>query len=212
MNSTDRPAEGASAERPVPSETSLVLASASPRRLALLAQIGVSPDRVDPADIDETPLKDETARRLALRLAVGKAAAAAARNQGAFVLGADTVVVVGRRILPKAETEQQARRCLALLSGRAHCVLTGVSVISPDGRTASRLSETRLHFKRLTPQEIDAYIASDEWRGKAGGYGVQGRAGAFVLDLSGSYSSVVGLPLYETLALLEGLGWRRPVH
>ena len=188
----------------------LVLASASPRRLDLLAQIGVVPDLIDPADIDETPLRDEAARRLALRLAVGKAEAAAARHTQSYVLGADTVVVVGRRLLPKAETEAEARKCLDLLSGRAHRVLTGVAVVAPGGKTASRLSETRLHFKRMTKAEIDAYIASGEWRGKAGGYGVQGRAAAFVLDLAGSYTGVVGLPLYETLSLLEGLGWRRP--
>jgi septum formation protein len=189
----------------------LVLASASPRRLALLAQVGVTPDLVDPADVDECPRKDETPRRLALRLASDKAAAVAARRPKAFVLAADTVVAVGRRILPKAETEAEARACLGLLSGRAHRVLTGVCVRSPDGRIATRLCETRLHFKRLTPQEIEDYVSSDEWRGKAGGYGVQGRAGAFVLALSGSYTGVVGLPLYETLALLEGLGWRRSV-
>ena len=188
---------------------SLVLASASPRRLDLLAQIGVTPSRVDPADIDETPLRDETARRLALRLAEQKAQATALRHPGVFVLGADTVVAVGRRLLPKAETEDQARCCLALLSGRAHKVLTAVALIAPDGRAASRLSETRLHVKRLTRAEIEAYIASGEWRGKAGGYAIQGRAGAFILDLSGSYSGVVGLPLYETCALLEGLGYLR---
>ena len=186
-----------------------MLASASPRRLDLLRQIGVEPDRVDPADIDETPSPKETPRLLALRLARLKAQAAAARAEGCFVLGADTVVAVGRRVLPKAETESEARACLMLLSGRAHRVLTGVSVIAPDGRLASRLSETKVHFKRLTPRDLDAYVESGEWRGKAGGYAIQGQAGAFVLALQGSYSAVVGLPLYETLALLEGLGWRR---
>jgi septum formation protein len=131
-------------------------------------------------------------------------------HAGAFVIGADTVVAVGRRVLPKAETADEARRCLALLSGRAHRVLTGVAVIAPDGRTAARLSESRLHFKRLTPAEIDRYLAGGEWAGKAGGYAVQGAAGAFVMALQGSYSGVVGLPLYETLSLLEGLGYRRP--
>jgi septum formation protein len=188
----------------------LVLASASPRRLELLGQAGVTPDRVDPSDIDETPRAKETPRLLALRLAREKAAAAAARSPGAFVLAADTVVAVGRRVLPKAETEEQARACLGLLSGQAHKVLTGVAVIAPDGRQAARLAEARVKFKRLTPREIDGYIASGEWRGKAGGYAIQGRAGAFVTALQGSYSAVVGLPLYETLALLEGLGWRRP--
>ena len=188
----------------------LILASASPRRLDLLRQIGVEPDQVVATEIDETPARDETPRLLALRLAQAKAGAAAASHAGAYVLGADTVVAVGRRVLPKAETEAEARRCLELLSGRAHRVETGVCVIAPEGRRAARVVESRLHIKRLTPTEIDAYIASGEWRGKAGGYGVQGRAAAFVLNLSGSYSGVVGLPLYETLRLLEGLGWRAP--
>lgn len=186
----------------------LVLASASPRRLDLLRQVGIEPDRVSPADIDETPLRDETPRRLALRLAVEKAAAAAANEPDAVVLGADTVVCVGRRILPKAETEAEARQCLTLLSGRAHKVLTGIAAVAPGGRKASRLVETRLHVKRLTTAEIEAYVASGEWKGKAGGYGIQGRAGAFILGLDGSYTGVVGLPLYETVNLLSGLGWR----
>lgn len=193
-----------------PTARSLVLASASPRRLDLLRQIGVEPDGVAPADIDETPLHDETPRRLALRLAREKARAAASRTPDAFVLAADTVVAVGRRVLPKAETVEEARHCLELLSGRAHRVLTGVCVIAPDGRVGAKLSESRLHFKRLTDAETQAYLDSGEWRGKAGGYGVQGRAGAFVINLQGSYSAVVGLPLYETAMLLEGLGWRRP--
>jgi septum formation protein len=192
------------------SSAPLILASASPRRLDLLRQIGFAPDRVDPADIDETEGRDETPRLLALRLARQKAAVCAARAPGAFVLAADTVVAVGRRVLPKAETEAQARQCLTLLAGRAHRVLTGVAVVAPDGRTAERLSESRLHFKRLTAAEIDRYIAGDEWRGKAGGYAIQGAAGAFVMALQGSYSGVVGLPLYETQCLLEGLGYRRP--
>jgi len=183
-----------------------VLASASPRRLDLLRQIGLEPDRVEPTDIDETAQSDETPRRLALRLACEKGAAAAARAPGCFVLAADTVVAVGRRVLPKAEDEAQARRCLALLSGRAHRVMTAIAVIAPDGRKASRLSESRLHFKRLSAAEIDAYVAGGEWAGKAGGYGIQGAAGAFVMNLHGSYSGVVGLPLYETWALLAGLG------
>lgn len=185
----------------------LVLASASPRRLDLLAQAGLTPDAVQAADVDETPLADETPRRLAERLALAKAVAV--HKSGQFTLAADTVVAVGRRVLPKAETETQARMCLTLLSGRAHKVLTGVAVIAPDGRVASRLSETRLHVKRLTVPEIDDYIVSGEWHGKAGGYGIQGRAGALVLDLSGSYTGVVGLPLYETLCLLDGLGYQR---
>lgn len=186
----------------------LVLASASPRRLELLRQVGVEPDRVLHTDIDESLARDETPRLHAMRLAREKAAAGAAAASGAFVLAADTVVAVGRRVLPKAETPEQANRCLALLSGRAHRVLTAVAVVGPDGRSAARLVETRVRFKRLTPAETETYLQSDEWRGKAGGYGVQGRAGAFVTELQGSYTSVVGLPLYETLCLLEGLGWR----
>ncbi|HEX8569878.1 MAG TPA: Maf family nucleotide pyrophosphatase [Caulobacteraceae bacterium] len=186
----------------------LVLASASPRRLELLRQVGVEPSEVLAADIDENPHRKETPRALAERLAREKARAVAPMRRGAYVLAADTVVAVGRRLLPKAEGEEEVRRWLALLSGRAHRVLTGVAVMAPDGREAARVSESRLHFKRLTPAEIDGYVASGEWRGKAGGYGVQGRAGAFVLDLHGSYSGVVGLPLYETLCLLDGLGWR----
>ena len=187
----------------------LVLASASPRRLDLLRQVGVEPEAVDAADVDETPLKNEAPRMLAARLAREKARAVAARHPNGYVLGADTVVSVGRRVLPKAEDQDEARACLDLLSGRAHRVMTAVALIAPGGREAARLSESRLHFKRLTAAELEGYLASDEWRGKAGGYGVQGRAGGFVLDLHGSYSGVVGLPLYETLCLLEGLGWRR---
>lgn len=186
----------------------LVLASASPRRLDLLAQIGVQPDLVSAADLDETPLKDETPRLLALRLAKAKASAVAADQTDAYVLAADTVVAVGRRILPKAETEVEVRQCLTLMSGRAHKVLTGVCVIAPDGRSAARLSETRLHMKRLTSQEIEAYVASGEGLGKAGGYGIQGRAGALIMALEGSYTGVVGLPVYETANLLTGLGYR----
>ena len=193
---------------PMAVQPSLVLASASPRRLDLLAQVGVTPDRVDPADIDETPLRDETPRRHALRLARDKARVVADRWPGHFVLAADTVVAVGRRILPKAETEVQAAKCLALLSGRNHMVMTGVAVVAPDGREASRLVETRVQVKQLSEAERVAYLAGGEWRGKAGGYAVQGVAGGFIIDLHGSYTSVVGLPLYETLNLLRGLGWK----
>ena len=188
----------------------LVLASASPRRLDLLAQIDLVPDAVVAAEIDETPLPNETPRLLALRLAVAKAAKVAAEQPDAYVLAADTVVAVGRRVLPKVETEAQGRACLDLLSGRAHKVLTAVAVRAPDGRAASRLVESRLHFKRLTPAEITAYLTSGEGIGKAGGYAIQGRAGAFVMSLQGSYPAVVGLPLYETLNLLTGLGYSRP--
>lgn len=186
----------------------LVLASASPRRLDLLRQVGLEPDQIDPAHTDETELKGETPRRLAVRLALAKAQSVAQRHTDAFILSADTVVAVGRRVLPKAETEAQARDCLALLSGRGHRVYTGLCVIAPDGRVAERLVETRLTFKRLSHAEIEDYIAGGEWHGKAGGYGIQGRAGGFVIELQGSYPSVVGLPLYETLCLLEGLGYR----
>jgi septum formation protein len=194
-----------------PGGGALVLASASPRRLALLAQIGLAPDLVVPADIDETPQRDERPRQLALRLALAKGRAAkAGRPEGrmdAFILSADTVVACGRRILPKAETREEAEACLNRLSGRTHDVLTAVAVTAPDGREASRLVESRVTFKRLSHQEVEGYLASGDWRGKAGGYAVQGQAGAFVTELSGSYSAVVGLPLYETASLLEGLGF-----
>ena len=180
--------------------TRLILASASPRRLALLAQIGVTPDQVVAADIDETPLKKEAPRALALRLARMKAEAVKADGR---VLAADTVVAVGRRVLPKAETEAEARNCLALLSGRGHRVYTGVALKTSTGVRA-RLVETRVTFKVLSPAEIEAYIASGEWKGKAGGYAAQGLAGRYITNIVGSYSNIVGLPLYETANLLEG--------
>ena len=186
----------------------LVLASASPRRLDLLAQIGVAPDLVTASDIDETPAPGETPRALAVRLAQEKAAALAPAHPDALVLAADTVVAVGRRVLPKAQDAGEMRACLDLLSGRAHRVYTGVAVGAPGGRRATRLVETRLRFKRLSAAEIAAYLASGEGLGKAGGYGIQGRAGAFVTSLQGSYPAVVGLPLYETLNLLRGLGYQ----
>ena len=185
----------------------LVLASASPRRLALLRQIGLEPARIDPAEIDETALPNETARRLAVRLAREKARAVVAQDPGAYVLAADTVVAAGRRLHGKPADEAGAEQMLRLLSGRAHRVLTAVAAVAPDGRVAGRLSETRVRFKRLTDDEIAAYLASGEWEGKAGAYGVQGRAGGFVTGLNGSYSGVVGLPLYETRAVLLGLGY-----
>ncbi|WP_293907450.1 Maf family nucleotide pyrophosphatase [Phenylobacterium sp.] len=191
-------------------EPRLVLASASPRRLDLLRQIGLTPDAVDAAALDETPLADETPRRLALRLAEAKAGHVAARQPGAFVLAADSVVAVGRRVLPKAEDAAEVGACLALLSGRAHRVLTGIAVAAPDGRIASRLVESRVHFKRLSKADIDGYLASGEGVGMAGGYAIQGLAGGLVISLQGSYSGVVGLPLYETSNLLTGLGYRRP--
>ena len=186
----------------------LVLASASPRRLDLLAQIGIVPDQVLAPEIDETPDKDELPRACALRLARSKAAAVHA--QGSLVLAADTVVAAGRRMLPKTETEAEARGCLALLSGRRHRVMTAVVLVAPGCRPVERLATSIVAFARLTTPQIDAYLASGEWRGKAGGYAIQGRAGGFVRFLSGSYSNVVGLPLFETVQLLRGAGWLRP--
>jgi septum formation protein len=188
----------------------LVLASESPRRRDLLDSIGLSPDLIVPSDIDETPLKDELPRRLAARLSAAKAEAVAATHPDDYVLAADTVVSVGRRILPKAADADEVARCLKLLSGRAHRVVTGVSVRGPGGRRGDRVVETRLKMRRLTEADIRAYADSGEGVGKAGGYGIQGRAGAFILSLSGSWPAVVGLPLHETETLLKGLGWRRP--
>jgi septum formation protein len=188
--------------------TPLVLASASPRRLDLLRQVGVEPSLRLACEVDEAPLRGERPHMLARRLARAKAEAGAQASPGAFVLGADTVVACGRRILPKAETEAEASACLDLLSGRAHDVFTAVAALAPDGRLAERLAATRVRFKRLSAEELADYLAGGEWRGKAGGYAIQGRAGGFVTELSGSYSAVVGLPLHETLALLRGLGWR----
>ena len=205
------PAVGTKAWRP-----SLVLASASPRRLELLQQIGVEPDALLPCDLDETPGRNELPRTLAVRLAHEKARAAqkiaASRPELAdgYILGADTVVSVGRRILPKCEIVAEAAQCLRLLSGRAHRVYTSVCLITPKGRERRKLVETRLRFKRLSSPEISAYLSSGEWRGKAGGYAIQGLAGAFALKLVGSYSAVVGLPLYETMSLLAGEGY--PAH
>lgn len=183
----------------------LVLASASPRRLDLLAQIGITPDAVTPADIDETPLKGELARPLAERLAVGKARAV--HEAGQFTLAADTVVAVGRRLLPKTEERHEAEACLRLMSGRAHQVFTGVSLITPVGEQLKRVVLTRVTLKRLSEQDISTYLDSEEWQGKAGGYGIQGRAAAFISKMSGSYSNVVGLPLFETRNLLAGSGY-----
>lgn len=190
------------------SRPELVLASASPRRLELLAQIGVTPDRVSPADVDETPLKDETPRRLVLRLAEIKARAVAAANPDAYVLGADTIVAVGARILGKPTDAADAERMLRLMSGRAHKVMTGVCVVAPGGRTGARLSETRIKFRHLSPDDIARHIAAGEWKDAAGAYKAQGLAGGDIAFLSGSHSSVVGLPLFETRNLLTGLGYR----
>lgn len=195
------------------SRPELILASASPRRLALLNQIGIEPEHLVPAHIDETPEKGELPRKLAERLALEKAEATRRRCQEtglapqAMVLAADTVVAVGKRILPKAETMEEASACLRLLSGRGHRVYTGVCLLLPNGNARRRLVETRIRFKRLSAKEIEAYLASAEWRDKAGGYAIQGIAGAFVIKLVGSYSGVVGLPLTETVALLGGEGY-----
>jgi septum formation protein len=189
-------------------DRTLVLASASPRRLALLAQIGIIPDRVVPSDIDETPLPREVPRVHAVRLARAKAAAVVAPDD--FVLAADTVVGAGRRILPKAETEAEAHACLTLLSGRRHMVTTAVVLRAPDGRQTQRVVESAVTFVRLAPEQVRAYLASGEWQGKAGGYAIQGAAASFIRFLSGSYSNVVGLPLFETAQLLRGFGWSVP--
>jgi septum formation protein len=187
----------------------LVLASASPRRLDLLRQIGLVPARVDPAELDETPLPRELPAAHAKRLEAAKADAVLPRHPGVFLLAADTVVACGRRILPKAEDEETAAHCLALLSGRRHRVLGAVEVAAPDGRRLNRLVMTAVAFKRLTKGEIDRYLASGEWRGKAGGYAIQGLAAAFIPWINGSYPNVVGLPLAEVWAMLQGLGFRR---
>ncbi len=181
----------------------LVLASASPRRLDLLRQVGLEPAEIDPADIDETPAARELPRIYAMRMARSKLAAVASRHPGAVVLAADCVVVCSRRILPKTETETEARACLDRLSGRRHRVLGAVAVGFPDGTVRTRCVVTVVRFKRLTAPEIDDYLRSGEWRGKAGGYAIQGRAARFVDFLSGSYSNVVGLPLFETVNLLK---------
>jgi septum formation protein len=186
----------------------LVLASASPRRLELLRQIGIVPDRVDPADIDETPGRDELPPAHVVRLAEAKARIVQPRHPGAFILAADTVVACGRRILPKAEDEATARACLTLLSGRRHRVYGGVALMTPSGETAIRRVVTQVAFKRLSKTELDAYLATGEWHGKAGGYAIQGCAAAFIPWIAGSYSNVVGLPLSETAQLLAGRGYR----
>jgi septum formation protein len=193
---------GASAASP-----SLILASASPRRIDLLRQVGIAPDLIDPPEIDESVRPRELPADHARRLAAAKARAVAARHGPAYVLAADTVVACGRRILPKALDEATARDCITLLSGRRHRVLGGVALVCPDGRLLHRLVITAVTFKRLSDAEIAAYVAAGEWHGKAGGYAIQGRAAALIPGIGGSYSNVVGLPLYETAALLRGAGY-----
>ncbi|MGA7865044.1 MAG: Maf family protein [Stellaceae bacterium] len=186
----------------------LVLASASPRRLELLRQVGLMPDGMDPADIDETPRRGELPPAHAMRLAQEKARAVIARHPGAYVLAADTVVACGRRILQKTEDEASARSCLEMLSGRRHRVHGGIALVSPDGCLVTRRVDSQVAFKRLSEAEIGAYLRTGEWQGKAGGYAIQGRAAALIRWVSGSYSNVVGLPLFETAQLLAGRGYR----
>jgi septum formation protein len=194
----------------------LVLASGSPRRLALLNQAGLEPDSLEPVEIDESPERGELPRTLAVRLAREKAEASIVRVRNraeikdAYVLAADTVVAVGRRILPKPEVLEEAAACLRLLSGRTHRVYTGVCLVTPRDALRTRLVETRVRFKRLSNEDLESYLASGEWRGKAGGYAIQGLAGSFVTKIVGSYTNVVGLPLYETTTLLAGEGF--PIH
>lgn len=191
----------------------LILASGSPRRVDLLHQAGIEAARLMPMDIDETPKKSEHPRSLARRLSTEKAEAAFAALkgdvawQGSYILAADTVVAVGRRILPKAEFVDEASSALHLLSGRSHIVYTGVCLITPDRKLRQKVVETKVRFKRLSARDIDMYLASGQWRGKAGAYGIQGLAGSFVQKLIGSYTNVVGLPLYETMLLLAGEGF-----
>jgi septum formation protein len=186
----------------------LVLASASPRRLELLRQVGLTPDTIDPAELDETPHRGELPPAHAIRLAEAKARAVMPRHPGAYILAADTVVACGRRILPKTEDEASARSCLELLSGRRHRVHGAVALASPDGRLVCRQVESQVAFKRLSETEIAVYLRSGEWHGKAGGYAIQGRAAMLIRWMCGSYSNVVGLPLFETAQLLAGRGYR----
>lgn len=188
-------------------KNNLILASASPRRTDLLKQVHITPDKIIAAEIDESPLKNEAPRDLAMRLAAAKAEAVQKKNPVAFILAADTVVACGRRILPKAENEKEARECLKLLSGRRHHVLGGIALITPHGKLLQKLSDTVVQFKTLTREEIETYIISKEWQGKAGGYAIQGLAAAFIKSIRGSYSNVVGLSVYDTVKLLGGAGY-----
>ena len=190
-------------------KNNLILASSSPRRLDLLKQVGIIPAEIIAADIDERPLKDELPRDLAARLAAEKAQAVRSKNPDSFILAADTVVACGRRILPKAENEKDARECLHLLSGRRHHVYGGIAVMTPEGKLLQKISDTVVQFKILTTQEIDNYIASGEWNGKAGGYAIQGLAAFFIKSIRGSYSNVVGLSLYDTMQILNRAGFRQ---
>ena len=189
------------------SRARLILASASPRRRDLLAQIGITPDEIAPADIDETPYKDELPRSYALRMAREKAQRARARHPDCYVLTGDTVVALGRRILPKAETREQAAQCWKLLPGRRHAVLTAVGLVTPEGRIVLKVVKSTLSLRLLTQAEITAYLDSGEWEGKAGGYAYQGRAAAFIKDVQGNASTIIGLPLYEVSAMLTSHGY-----
>jgi septum formation protein len=188
----------------------LILASASPRRQQLLARIGITADAIIPADIDESAQKGELPRVYARRMAAEKAAVIAAQHPDSAVLSGDTVVAAGRRILPKAESEADARMCLDLISGRRHLVLSAVTLMLPGGRALHRLSESVVTFKRLHADEIEAYIAGGEWQGKAGGYAIQGSAEALIRSIAGSYSGIMGLPLYETRSMLLSAGLLKP--
>lgn len=188
------------------SAQNLILASASPRRVQLLEQIGITPSQIIPADIDETPFKGELPRDLAQRLAIGKAEEIAKTNPESFILGADTVVGVGRRILPKTETEDEARACLDLISGRSHRVYGGIALVTPQGKVVKRCIETRVKFKPLSDEEKQTYLDSGQWSGVAGGYAIQGLASAYIVNMIGSYSNVVGLSLYDTMNMLRGAG------
>jgi septum formation protein len=207
------PAPSLAAQSNMIGRPKLVLASGSPRRLALINQAGIEPEALRPADLDETPRRGELPRACANRLARAKAEAALEmvrsddELKGSYILSADTVVAVGRRILPKAELIEEAAQCLRLLSGRNHRVHSAVCLVTPKEAFRQRLVETRVRFKRLSEEDIEAYLASGEWRGKAGGYAAQGIAGSFIVKLVGSYTNVVGLPLYETATLLSGEGY-----
>ncbi len=184
-----------------------ILASGSPRRSELLAQIGLTPDIIDPADIDETPLSGERPRPYARRMAEEKARTVAARRTGAFILAADTVVSVGQRILPKAEDITSARFCMNLLSGRRHRVTSGIALVRPDGSMAVKDVVSEVIFRRMHNDEIEHYITAGDWHGKAGGYAIQGLAAAYIRSISGSYSNIVGLPLFEVAGWLSGHGF-----
>lgn len=193
-----------------PQPQTLILASASPRRVDLLKQIGITPGEIIPADINETPLKNELPKPLALRLAEEKAKAVAAQNPGSFVLAADTVVGLGRRILDKTLTEGQAKACLEKLAGRSHRVYGGIALLTPDQKLISRVVETRIAFKNLNAEEVKTYLQTGQWQGVAGGYAIQGYAQCFVKNIIGSYSNVVGLSLYDTMNILKGAGYMIP--